>query len=60
MEKEFETLCDEVMTQVLNIYTCQDWECSWPAFVNHFEKIMFTTSEKWKVENIDEVFKKGE
>lgn len=54
MEKEFKILCDEVMTQVLDIYTSQDWEWSWSAFVNHFEKIMFATSEKWKVENIDE------
>ena len=43
----------EFMSQLLGIYNCQDWGCSWVKFLEYFTEVMLEDIGNWQLEDID-------
>lgn len=44
---------EELMSQLLTVYTCCDWGCSWVEFLEHFTAVMLDTIGNWQSEDIN-------
>lgn len=51
--QQLSTTSDEFMSQLLDIYNCQDWGCSWVEFLKHFTEIMSENIGNWQLEDVD-------
>jgi hypothetical protein len=51
--QQLSTTSNEFMSQLLDIYVCQDWGCSWVEFLEHFTEIMSENIGNWQLEDID-------
>ena len=51
--RELQSLCDDFMSELLNMYTCQDWGIGWVEFLEKATEITSGTISRWQMEEID-------
>lgn len=53
--RELQAVCDDYMSELLNMYTCQDWGMGWVEFLEKATEVTSETIGRWQMEEIDEV-----
>lgn len=51
--RELQAVCDDYMSELLNMYTCQDWGMGWVEFLEKTTEIISETIGRWQMEEID-------
>ena len=51
--RELQAVCDDYMSELLNMYTCQDWGMGWAEFLEKATEITSETIGRWQMEEID-------
>ena len=52
--KNLQTTCDYYMSELLDLYNCQDWGMGFVEFLEKVTEVTLETIGKWQNENIDE------
>lgn len=47
--RDMQDIADSVMTQLLDLYMMNDWECNWVQFLERFTEGMSETIGHWQM-----------
>lgn len=52
--EEFDSMTDNIMSQLLEVYQMKDWGCSWTRFLEIFNEMIGEKIGDWQNEKIGE------
>lgn len=54
MRREFKSMTDDIMSQLLDLYQMKDWGCSWVQLLEIFNEVVNEKIGEWQKEKIGE------
>ena len=52
--RDLQAVCDDYMSELLDLYNCRDWGMGWVEFLEKATEITSATIGRWQMEEIDE------
>ena len=52
--RELQVICDDYMSELLNLYNCQDWGMGFVEFLEKATEVTSETIGRWQSESMDE------
>ena len=52
--RELQVICDAYMSELLDLYTCQDWGMGFVEFLEKATEVTSETIGRWQSESVDE------
>jgi hypothetical protein len=53
LKNDLQTACDDYMSELLDLYQCQNWGMGFVDFLAQVTEITLETIGKWQNENVD-------
>ena len=52
--RELQVICDDYMSELLDLYNCQDWGMGFVEFLEKATEVTSETIGRWQSESVDE------
>jgi hypothetical protein len=52
--RELQVICDDYMSELLDLYNCQDWGMGFVEFLEKATEVTSETIGRWQSESLDE------